>query len=125
MESNRSSRDAGAGLHQANPDDMKSLLQAAKTSQEPIRAALSTGQPVIVRNIFTDAEHKHWQKEAAKLGYAAFVVLPLPGSQSPSGVLMIYAAEADAFDSEEMELLKQLVSDISPRNDAPENKKGE
>jgi GAF domain-containing protein len=104
---------------------VKSLRQAAQTSQEPVSAALRTGQPVIVRNILTDADYKHWQKEAAKLGYAAFVVLPLPGTHSPSGVLMIYAAEADAFDSEEMELLKQLVSDLSPLNDAPENKKGE
>jgi hypothetical protein len=116
---------SGAGLQLADLDEGIFLKQAAKNSQGQIKAALSTGLPVIVRNIFTDAENKRWRTEAARWGYASFVVLPLPGKKSLSSLLLIYAVEADAFGFAEMELLKQLVSDLPPQNDGLVNRKGQ
>jgi diguanylate cyclase len=117
----------GAGLGQADLDELEFSRQTAKTSQTLIETAIRTGQPAVARNIFTDAEHKRWRAEAAKLGYASFVLFPVPGKEpeSSSGILMIYAAEADAFITEEMELLKQLVSDLPHPNLGLENKKGQ
>jgi two-component system, chemotaxis family, CheB/CheR fusion protein len=116
----------GAGLGQADLDELEFSRQTAKTSQTLIETAIRTGQPAVARNIFTDAQHKRWRAEAAKLGYASFVLIPVPGKEpeSSSGILMIYAAEADAFITEEMELLKQLFSDLPQPNLGLENKKG-
>lgn len=115
---------ASAITGQIDLSAMKFSLQSAKTSQETIRTVLSTGRPAIVRDIFAETKYKRWRSEAKKVDYASFAVLPLPGEPSPSGVLMIYAMEADAFDTEEMDLLKQLVSNFPRPNDDPENKKG-
>lgn len=115
----------GSGLNQSDLDALKLSQQNTKTCQKLIETAIRTGQPAIVRNIFTDTEHRNWRAEAAKLGYASFVVIPLPRKESSSAILVIYAVESDAFISEEIELLNQLVSDVSLPNGNPENKKGE
>jgi len=117
-------RMASAGLEHADLEGMKFTLQSAKAGQKLIRTAISTGQLEVVRNILTDADLKHWQPEAKKLGYASFAVLPLRNQEFPSGVLLIYAAEPDAFDSREIELLQQIVPNLPHPDGVPENKKG-
>lgn len=113
-----------AGLDQAELEALAFLQQTAKTSHALIESVIHTDQPSVVRNIFTDSEHKRWRAEASKLSYASFVVLPLPGVEAPSGILLIYASEADAFGTEEVELLKQLVSDLPQPKANLKNKKG-
>lgn len=113
-----------AGFDQADSGRINDPQQFAKTAQALIKTVLSSGQPAVVGNIPTGAGKKRWQSEAKKLGYASFVVLPLPGKDFPSGVLTIYAAEPDAFESQEIEILKQFVFDFPYPESEPRNKKG-
>jgi hypothetical protein len=103
---------AGAGLDKADLDMLEFSQQSTKTSQTLIKTVILSGRPAVVRDIFTEAE---------------FVVLPVPGkeSDSPKAILMIYAVEPDAFNTEELELLKLLVSDLSYSNNSLEKKKGQ
>lgn len=117
---------AGTGLDKADLDMLEFSQQSTKASQTLIKTVIRNGRPAVVRDIFTEAENKPWRTEAGKLGYASFVVLPVPGkeSDSPKGLLMVYAVEPDAFNTEELELLKLLVSDLSYSNNSLEKKKG-
>jgi PAS domain S-box-containing protein len=54
-----------------------------------------------------------WRDEALKRNYASTVSLPLTDGDTPFGALGIYAEEPDAFDTEELKLLKELADDLS------------
>ena len=78
----------------------------------PTGTAIRTGEPSVVRDLLTAPGFAPWRAEAAKRGYASLVSLPL-GSPAPArGALVIYAAEPDAFDENEVKLLLDLAHDL-------------
>ncbi len=79
----------------------------------PTGTAIRTGEPTIVRNIQTDPHYGPWRAEAGKRGYASSIALPLIADKQTFGTLNIYAAEPDAFDQEEVELLSRLANDLA------------
>ncbi|RXL50957.1 GAF domain-containing protein, partial [Citrobacter sp. AAK_AS5] len=54
-----------------------------------------------------------WREEAHKRGYACSIALPLRHQERLFGALSIYAAEPDAFDTEEAQLLAELADDLA------------
>ncbi len=115
----------------AEQDDQKTVRPAAQYGYEdgylekvnitwadtergrgPTGTAIRTGKPVIVQNIHTDPGYTPWRAEASKRGYAASIALPLSREDRIVGSLNIYAAESDAFDEEEVNLLTELADDI-------------
>jgi PAS domain S-box-containing protein len=78
----------------------------------PVGMAIRTGKPAVTRDTQTDPHFAPWREEALKRGYASVLALPL-GNASPIGALAIYAAEANAFDDEEISLLLGLANDLS------------
>jgi len=79
----------------------------------PTGTAIRTGEPSICQNILTDPKFIPWHVEASKRGYASSIALPLVTDDQVIGALNIYAVEPDAFDSEEVELLKELGQDLA------------
>jgi|GEM_PF-3238369 len=79
----------------------------------PTGTAIRTGQPALARNIPTDPLFAPWRQEAVKRGYASSLVLPLLVDGQAFGALNIYAGEADAFDTGEVQLLADLAADVS------------
>jgi signal transduction histidine kinase len=79
----------------------------------PTGTAIRTGEPTIVRNIQTDPHYGPWRSEAGKRGFASSIALPLIANGQTLGSLNIYAAEPDAFDKEEVELLSRLADDLA------------
>ncbi len=82
------------------------------------KAALSsnvirTGKSVIIRDIDSDPVFSPWRDAAIKQGYHSVISLPLIINNEVVGVLNMYAAEIDAFDSEEQKLLEQLANDVA------------
>jgi PAS domain S-box-containing protein len=78
----------------------------------PVGKALRTGKPAITRDTQTDPGFAPWREEALKRGFASVLALPL-GEAQPFGTLAIYAAEPNAFDEEEVELLVGLANDLT------------
>jgi diguanylate cyclase (GGDEF)-like protein/PAS domain S-box-containing protein len=74
---------------------------------------LATGKPHIARDILNDPEFARRRGRAVQLGFQSSIALPLKHSGGVLGALAIYAAEADAFDEEEIALLTELASDIA------------
>lgn len=79
----------------------------------PTGTAFRTRQPAITRDTATDPDFAPWRKAAIQRGYASTIALPINIDAQPWGVLTIHAPEADAFDSEEIQLLAELADDLA------------
>ena len=63
--------------------------------------------------LLTDPNVAPWREDALKRGYASAASLPLRVDQETIGVLNIRAAEPDAFDEEELNLLSDTADDLA------------
>lgn len=76
-------------------------------------AAVREGRPMLARHIANDAAFAPWREDALRRGLASCLALPLLARDEVLGMLSIYAAEADAFDAEEVKVLQQLANDLA------------
>ncbi len=104
---------AQAGFEAGYLDKLNIVWSNTKRGQGPTGTAIRTGEAVIARDIRTDARFVSWQNEALKRGYASLIALPLIIGDNCLGALNIYAEKPDAFDAEEVTLLKELADDLS------------
>lgn len=79
----------------------------------PTGSAIRLGEVKICQNMQEDECFKPWRENAIKRGYNSSIVLPLKENNITFGALSIYATEPDAFNKEEIELLKELSEDLS------------
>ncbi len=79
----------------------------------PTGTAARTGTVQVCRDLGSDPRVTAWRAEALKRGYASSIALPLATGPAIFGVLTIYASEINAFDDEEVALLKELAADLS------------
>jgi two-component system cell cycle sensor histidine kinase/response regulator CckA len=79
----------------------------------PTGTCIRTGQPAIARHIQDDPSFAPWREEALRRGYASSIGLPLNLSGKTTGALMLYSADADAFDADEVDLLRELADDLA------------
>jgi PAS domain S-box-containing protein len=82
----------------------------------PAGACIRTGETVLTNHIATDPRAIPWRAEALKRGYASCIaipLIPLSFDSAAFGVIMIYAAEPDAFGPKEITLLTELASDLA------------
>jgi PAS domain S-box-containing protein len=81
--------------------------------QGPTGTAIRTGQAVVAREILTDPRYAPWRDAALQRGYASSMAIPLQIDGTTIGALSIYAAQSNAFDRWETELLAGLAQDLS------------
>ena len=79
----------------------------------PMGEAVSTGEPVVVKDIRTDSRCEPWRSEALKRGFGSAFALPLVVRSSVWGGISIYSETGGIFDEEEREQLLQLAQDLS------------
>jgi PAS domain S-box-containing protein len=79
----------------------------------PTGTCIRTGTTITTKDIATDPAMAPWRTEALKRGYGSILAVPLTIDSEVFGAMTIYAAEADAFGKEEVELLTELVSDLA------------
>jgi PAS domain S-box-containing protein len=79
----------------------------------PTGTAIRTGQPCVAQHILTDPKWEPWRDRALACGYASSISLPLMDDGRIFGALVIFAGEPDAFDKQEVDLLKGLADDLS------------
>jgi PAS domain S-box-containing protein len=117
----------------AQPDEDKSIKPVAQAGVEegylslaniswadnergqgPTGTAIRTGQVTVCRDFTTDPAGAPWREDAQERGYASSIALPLtePGLP-PFGALCVYSSRRDAFDAEEVGLLKEIAGDVS------------
>ncbi|WP_428825163.1 CBS domain-containing protein [Azonexus sp. IMCC34842] len=84
----------------------------APNGQGPTGRAIRTGVPAIARDITHDPAFAPWRGAALALGYQSSAALPLRVQGKVIGALNLYAAEADAFDDDEVALLDNLAGEL-------------
>jgi len=104
---------AQAGVEEGYLDTVNITWADAERGRGPTGTAIRTGQPVLARNIPTDPAFVPWRAAAIRRGYASAIGLPLHGGGRCFGALTIYAAEPDAFDTDEVKLLGELAGDLA------------
>ena len=103
---------ARAGLDEGFPDAIHVSWADTEHGRAPVGVAVRTGEPYIVR-VATDLTYPKWREEALRRGYAACLALPLISGSSVFGGLGILAAEPEAFDAGEIQLLVELANDLA------------
>ncbi len=79
----------------------------------PVGICIRTNKPYICRDILKDSVYTPWRKSALERGYASMIALPLNIDEESFGCFLIYSAEKNAFDIEEVELLEHLADNLS------------
>jgi PAS domain S-box-containing protein len=87
--------------------------EADERGRGPTGQAMRTGQTVICQDMRTDPNCAPWREAAKAHGYVSSTTLPLLHGGNPFGILAIYAAEAQAFQSAEVALLSALSEDLA------------
>lgn len=80
--------------------------------QGPAGRSIRNRETVVIRDAATDSRFAPWREEALKRGYSSVLGIPLLSGVDCLGSITIYAAEPDAFDEPEVQLLQQLASDL-------------
>lgn len=101
------------GVEDSYLQKLDSLWPVTERACGPTRMALASGKPYVIQNISTHPGCTCWRDEALRQNFASTVSLPLLDEAGSFGTLGIYAEEPDAFDSEELDLLKELADDLS------------
>lgn len=78
----------------------------------PIGVALRKRQPIIVRNIKQEISCEPWRTGAIMRGFQSTIALPVISGEVPVAIIVVYAAEPDAFDQEEVMLLLSLADNL-------------
>jgi PAS domain S-box-containing protein len=79
----------------------------------PTGTCIRTGAVCIGRNFLDDPKLMPWRLEALKRGYRSSIALPLMSNGKAFGALMIYAGTLDAFNEDNIELLRELADDLA------------
>ncbi|MDP1653842.1 MAG: PAS domain S-box protein, partial [Rhodocyclaceae bacterium] len=96
-------------------------LEAARISwadnergRGPTGTAIRERHPVMARNIQSDPALAPWRAAAMQHGYVSSLALPLLADDGRClGALSIYAAQTEAFDDAEVQLLTELTSNLA------------
>ncbi|WP_395401049.1 putative bifunctional diguanylate cyclase/phosphodiesterase [Pseudoduganella sp. UC29_106] len=75
--------------------------------------AIRTGKPIVGADLLTDPTYAFWREDAIRLGCSSGAAFPLLVEGEVLGVLAMAAAEPDAFDEEEVQLLGKLAADLA------------
>ena len=79
----------------------------------PTGTSIRTRQPFVSRNVSADPAMALWRQAAIEHGYAATAAFPLLHGDEVLGALMVYTAEPDRFDANEVTLLQELAADLA------------
>ncbi len=104
---------AQAGFEEGYLDTVNITWADTERGRGPAGTSIRTRQMVHIRDIERDSRMAPWREEALKRGYRSILSVPLLVDSDVFGVLIIYAAEPDAFSSEEVDLLTELADDLA------------
>lgn len=83
------------------------------TGNGPLGMAIKTGAVQVNQDFENNPKTQSWHDEALRHGYHSSIALPLRRHGTVVAALIIYAAEPQAFDAEEVQLLSALADDMS------------
>ncbi|MFB3894580.1 MAG: histidine kinase dimerization/phospho-acceptor domain-containing protein [Phycisphaerae bacterium] len=104
---------ASAGLKNGRADSEDITWTEGQQCLGPSGMVISTGKPVVCRDLLTNTRFPHWCAQAAKRGCLSTMTLPLSDGKRVFGTLSIGASLSEAFDGDEARLLGELAGDLA------------
>jgi PAS domain S-box-containing protein len=104
---------AQAGYEAGYLEKLNITWDDSEQGRGPTGVAIRTGKTTECRNMLTDPQFAPWRKHALERGYRSSLVIPLIAGERVFGAVNIYAAQPDAFDSQEVKLLAELAENMS------------
>ena len=102
-----------AGFNVEYPDSLNLTWADTERGQGPIGTSIRSQHYSITRNIKTSSSFKPWREEALKRGYQSSISIPIIIENIVIGTLNIYSDKINAFDKEEVEILTEIVKNLS------------
>jgi len=88
-------------------------LNDKKRGGGPTGLAVKTGKPVISNNIEKDKRMLPWKKDAIRYGYRSSASFPIKVFGKVVGSFTLYSSQELFFNDEEINLLDEMVMDLS------------
>ena len=104
---------AEAGFEKGYLESVNLTWADTERGRGPGGTAIRTGAPCIINNTQTDERFLPWREQAEQRGYASVIGLPLIAEDEVIGVLLIYSAQINAFDEDEVHLLSKLADELA------------
>ena len=104
---------AHAGYEEGYLETLRVTWADTERGHGPVGKAIRTRELAVFRDVTRDPNFAPWCAEALRCGYASAVGIPLLSGSEVLGALAILAAEPDAFDEDEVQLLRELADDLS------------
>ncbi|MBI5660309.1 MAG: PAS domain S-box protein [Nitrosomonadales bacterium] len=104
---------AYCGFDAGFADILRITWADSERGQGPSGKAVRNGMTQVVQDVAGDPACAPWHGQAVQRGYASAIALPLRNGSEVFGNLSIYAAEADAFNREEITLLEEMAGDLA------------
>ena len=79
----------------------------------PTGMCIKTRSPVFIQDFEKDTRMDPWRESALGNGYRSVIGLPLLDSEVVFGAFILYSEEIDGFTTEEIELLKEMATDLA------------
>jgi signal transduction histidine kinase len=79
----------------------------------PVGTSIRNGAPCIIKDTHTAPNFAPWRDQAERRRFGSVVGLPLIADETVFGAITIYAPEPDAFDPEEVTLLRELADNLA------------
>ncbi|MEI6361041.1 MAG: EAL domain-containing protein [Actinomycetes bacterium] len=103
---------AQAGESQGYLDEIKISWGDNPLGRGPTGRSIRLRQTQVSNNHAPDPDFKPWRKAAADRGFNSSISLPVFVDDDLDGALVVYAAEAGAFDAQAEDLLEDLAADL-------------
>ncbi|MGA7160788.1 MAG: PAS domain S-box protein [Bacteroidota bacterium] len=101
-----------SGLDEGFLDLIDSMLNNS-AADHPIRKVLREGRRYVCNDFEKDPYVSHLGHEATKRGYRSFAAFPIQLHSQTVGSFLMNSSKVDFFDHDEVELLDEIVIDIS------------
>ncbi len=103
---------ASAGTARNYLKDFTANWTDTELGRGPAGTAVRENRPFAVHSVTANSRFAPWRAQAMQHGFESVLGLPVSVEGSVWGVLCLYAAQAEAFDEEEMRLLEEMAMDL-------------
>ncbi|HEY4031584.1 MAG TPA: ATP-binding protein [Caulobacteraceae bacterium] len=79
----------------------------------PAGLSIRANQPFVMRDVLDEPAFSPWRRRAIRFGIRSTVTIPFGHTGSPSGVLIVYAGQPDAFGERELDVFARLSRELA------------
>jgi diguanylate cyclase (GGDEF)-like protein len=104
---------AHAGGHDAHVTALMMTWGEKKRGHHPTETAVRTGRMDVIHDVMVEPRFEPWREMATSRGFKSMISFPLKVEGGVIGAFTLAAAETDAFDEDEVELLDEMAADLA------------